>query len=154
MKDYTGESKPSDLIILLLGAMGAIRTETRFVKMTFLCNKNLVGIKTYDDWRPHYFGPYSDKLENDKEELLSERFICDNKVTDRFSNMVTQYSLDIKGRKKFLGLLNKHEGMQFEIKKLLIDFQMEKTNYTLLKFVYKNYPDYTKNSKIKEQLLK
>ncbi|WOV92683.1 MAG: hypothetical protein R1F52_06115 [Candidatus Nitrosoabyssus spongiisocia] len=141
-------------LILLLGTMNEIRTITRIQKMAFLCDKILFkNTPHYTDWKPYFYGPYSEKLAEDIKyyESKDQRLIKGKLVEETFANIVTRYSLTIKGRSEFSKLLIDFTE-QIKIKELLQVYQSHETNDKLLKFVYERYPEYTTNSVIKKKL--
>ena len=151
----------TNLPILLLGALGDIRTTTRLEKMAFLCDKKTFADSPYyEDWMPHYYGPYSQKLIDDVNyhSSPSKRFIDIRLIEDSFANVVKIYSLTIKGRYFYSKLLpyfdEKPDQKPDKIKELVGRYQKDKTNNKLIDFVYKNYEKYTTNSLIKNRVEK
>ncbi len=148
------ESK-SDLSILLLGGLTSMRSMTRFQKMAFLADKEVFEKDEYTDWKPHYYGPFSRDLENDIENYSKKGLLKSEKRRHPISNEpVSCYMLTDEGKEKFNSLCSNKKYVSYieKIKKRFFRYQFHKTNAILLSYVYKNYPDYTVNSKIKNEI--
>ena len=143
----------SDLPILLLGSLNAIRSMARFQKLAFLSDKETFkNTKKYSDWRAHYFGPFSADLKKDVDEYVREGLINVTFVRHPTSGeLVSSRRLTPSGISKFNSIFEANREEISEIRKHLSRYQLHHTNARLLGYVYKHYKDYTKNSVIRGQ---
>lgn len=163
--------KSTDLILLLLYIDDkSIVSHTRFQKMIFLFEKELYKKYGFDkllqpnlfNFQPYHYGPYSKRLSKDLEFLNSYGFIeIENYTMDENMNEANEidgykqyytYNITELG-KKFVDekIINKLGSIQLEalkdLKKGINDIDLD----NLLSYVYRNYPEMTEQSKIKDR---
>ncbi|ACP55428.1 transcriptional regulator [Saccharolobus islandicus] len=137
-----------DLVILILGlAGGHITTDTRFQKIAFLVNEEV--LKKDVKFEPMDFGPYSKELVKAVNELKKEGKV--NYVLD--NDGVSHYFLTKEGEKEFNEQLKKRIGQDKleKAKKIVEKFKDVPLTY-LLAYVYANYLEYTVKSKITDKV--
>lgn len=146
--------------VLLIINDNTIHGAVRFQKYGFLLAnqyskkmdeiKQKHGISFYHDWRPHNFGPYSDELDQDIEQCINDKIMTRITVPTNRDNEMKMYSLSIKGRQKWRGLFDTNDQMKAFDEKIK---NLQKIPYySLLRQIYKAYPEYTSNSVIRDSL--
>ena len=127
---------------------------TRFQKYGFLLYKqyseriknNFPDLIFYDDWKAHYYGPHSEKLENDIQKCVMLKLIRKSSITTEKKQKMNMYALTIKGRMRWCALSSTVNEMSQINKK--IKNPQKIPHYTLIRKIYNAYPDYTTKSKI------
>ena len=153
--------RPEDRVLLVIND-NTIFGSTRFQKYGFLlfkqCEKeldklkdNFVGLKLYDDWAPHHYGPYSKHLDEDIVKAIQSRLLCVSNPSKGITSVDT-YSLTIRGHARWRELFN-HASQEMKKINEKIKVLQKKNLYVLLKYVYTAYPDYATNNKIKDILI-
>ena len=147
--------------VLLVINDNTIYGSTRFQKYGFLLykqyEKELKKIKTtfpnlgfYNDWKAHYYGPYSEELEKDIKKCVSDRLIRKSSIITEKKQEMHMYTLTIKGRTKWRTMYDKIDEIAQIDKKIK---NLQKTPYyTLIRQIYNAYPEYTTASRIANQL--
>lgn len=104
----------------------------------------------YNDWKPYWFGPFSESLGKDVKACVDACLVYKDMVDPARNSY--RYSLTTSGRIRWRRLLGEfkrevtalHEKVT-NLQKMLLE--------RLLQGVYDAYPEYTKQSTIKENLL-
>ena len=144
------ELPKSDLPILLLGSLGAIHSLSRLQKMAFLSDMELFKGAEYSDWKPHYYGPFSDDLEKDIEHYALAGLIgIEDALHPPSCEPVSLHYLTLAGRSKFDSICEDNMWEIAEIQKRLARYQFHNSNARLMAYVYRNYEDYTTGGAIK-----
>ena len=158
MEDPLIQTNPEDRIILIINDT-TIYGATRLQKYGFLLfkqyGKELEAITNtypemsfYNDWKPHYFGPYSVNLKRDLKKCVNDNTVIE--VKDQYSDL-NQYSLTIKGRRKWRKIFADCNAAMAEIHKKIGHLQKIRLA-VLLSQVYSAYPEYTGKSLIRDQI--
>ena len=169
-----------DLIVLLLGApssnptlVGKLKGVTRLEKLMFLIERetNISGvIKEEMDFTAHNFGPFSAKIYQMLDVLAAAQLIYDSSkpsdtredsweaseviggTIDPFATR--DFELTERGRRYYQALIaelpNRVESDLSKFKDRFGKLPLRQ----LVRYVYQNYPDYTENSVIKDEILK
>ena len=146
--------------VLMIISDSTIHGTTRLQKYGFLLSKqyewelrNIASmqaeLKFYDDWMPFWYGPYSESLDKDVKKCAKNGTVSMLLMDEALNKY--QYSLTIKGRAVWRGMLNRfHDGMPAIDAKIR---NLQKIGLeTLLSGVYSAYPEYTKRSVIKDRV--
>ena len=140
--------------MMIIGVQNEIWGATRFVKYLFLADKNSIfGKDTLSiHWKSHIFGPYWDGFDAAIQELETKGLLETEEQHTMSGHATTKFSITTRGRARFNELDGEY---QSEIKHLtdLIRNHQKKSLLNLLKFVYEQHPEYTRNSKIKDLIL-
>ena len=107
-------------------------------------------LRFYNDWEPHFYGPYSKELEKDIETCVANKLIRKSLFTTEKKQKMDVYTLTLKGRGKWRKMYDQIDEMA-QIDKKIKNLQ-KIPYYTLIRQIYNAYPKYTTNSRIKEQL--
>lgn len=103
----------------------------------------------YSDWKPHNFGPYSPSLAEDLAAAVQEGYV--EEETDSYNgSTITKYRLTIRGTTKYRSMLKDRDFMN-QINEMLRN-QQNKSLMSILKQIYRDYPEYTIYSQIKETI--
>lgn len=129
-----------EFLILLLLENDSIIGRKKLQKIVYLTN--LIGWKTFHDYRFHYFGPYSDELFNEIENLQQINLINVIHYNSSYEHTITE-----KG-KRFLDIL-KQQNKYSDLVKRTTSLIQELNNYTSRKleamssfyFMKNEYPD-------------
>ena len=146
--------EPKDVIMLILGVQNEIVGFTRFMKYLFLVcetkifDKNKLAIH----WESHHYGPYWRGFDSSVDRLASENLLEMEKQSTPSGNATTRFLITTRGRQHFRELSKKYENELGDITEL-IHTHRKSPLPVLLKFVYEQYPEYTTNSKIKNEVL-
>ncbi|WP_016729812.1 transcriptional regulator [Saccharolobus islandicus] len=134
------------LVILVLGlAGGYLITDTRFQKLAFLVNQEVFNLAKFEH---NDYGPYSKELMRAVDELEKE-----GKLVYKWdSDGVSRYYLTEKGKEEFQQMLNQFEKEKVDKAKKIIQEHKDDPLSYLIAYVYKKYPEYAKNSKIKDKV--
>ncbi|ACP35095.1 transcriptional regulator [Sulfolobus islandicus L.S.2.15] len=134
------------LVILVLGlAGGYLTTDTRFQKLAFLVNQEVFNLAKFE---PNDYGPYSKELMRAVDELEKE-----GKLVYKWdSDGVSRYYLTEKGKEEFQQMLNQFGKEKVDKAKEIIQEHKDDPLSYLIAYVYKKYPEYAKNSKIKDKV--
>ena len=170
----SGKLNENSIILLLLyiDNKKSIVGKTKFQKIIFLyeeeCHKQLefhkkleVKEKNLFDFYPHYFGPFSNKLLDFIKQLKSFGLIEENKLKDNSFNMIeNKYEEKLEYKITELGssfvetkIINYIDGFKLQ---RLNDFKSKYSQMMvedLIRYVYTEYEEMTKNSLIKEKVL-
>ena len=149
--------KPEDWVLLIVGlAGGELRGATTLQKLGFLGVMEAGGRGlTYVPWK---YGPYSEDVKDGvkqlrREGLLEQRVKFENRILYRAT--VYHYRLTPKGLLAYQKLLHRLESKHpdFLEKMREIVTRWKDQPLRLLYYVYKQYPDWTRFSEIREQVL-
>ena len=153
--------KSEDRVLFVIND-NEIKGSTRFQKYGFLLweqyQKELKKIASvheslvfYDDWKPHYYGPFSTELQNDIDACIKNGLLCKSKGDGLKLDI---YWLTLKGRIRWRKFFTDDEYYE-EAKKINDKIRnLQKVHYySLLRQIYKEYPKYAANSKIRDLLL-
>lgn len=164
--------KRPDFLILLLHFMKEIWGKSRVVKLLFLMSKEYRFDKYVNDFYSHYaynYGPFDRVIYEDIEVLKQYGIVDERKprqkkkcseeeIDERDSEekVDSVYSLTEKGEKFADVLIKSIKGKDSTLIKEINDLK-SKYGYMplkkLLKYIYSQYPEYAKNSKIKDEIL-
>lgn len=155
--EYTGWDR-----ILLAISDTTIHGTTRLQKYGFLLHKQYgkelstisskhENLAFYDDWKPYWFGPFSEDMSKDVKACVGAGLIYKDMV-DPVRNSY-RYSLTILGRRKWRQLLSEFSREATAIHEKVMNLQKMRLE-RLLQGVYDAYPEYTKQSTIKGDLLR
>lgn len=144
--------EPADRILFIIGGT-AITGAAQIQKYGFLLSMQSEdvlrrmeaahdGFKFYDDWSPHYMGPYSDGLKRDIEESIRG-----NLVVRTGSGSRARYALTQKGRARWATVRDACGEDAWKIAGKIGSMQ-EASPYDLLGLIYKKYPKYVGNGTI------
>ena len=131
-----------DLVLMLL-SISSIKGKTMLQKHVFLAWKTLFNKQTNDPgFFPHKFGAYSKTVDDSTQVLKNLGFI---QITSGRGKI--QYFITPKGR-RVINTKIKKMGITLEnLQKHKIDWD-EWTTQGIMKFVYRNYPEYTAKTKV------
>jgi len=137
------------LVLIVLGvANGHIETDTRMQKLAFLVNQEVFNWAKFEADK---FGVYSKELMKAVDKLEKEGKL----VYDWDNNGVSRYYLTEKGKQEAKKLLEQLKvENEDKLRKAMEIIQRHKDDPIpyLVAYVYKNYPEYTKKSIIKEKV--
>ena len=146
--------KPEERLLFIFHDY-AVHSRTRIQKYGFLLSnlyesklkeiqdKYFHNFKWYDDWKAHYYGPYSEQLQQDLKTCIEKKIIT--QVDDS-----APYELTLKGRIRWRKFYLDSE-KEMKILAAKIKYSQECSLFHLLEIIYKTYPEYTDKNKIKEQ---
>ncbi len=146
--------------ILFIIHDNVIHGSTRFQKYGFLlhkqCQSELDKLKKaypnldfYEDWKPHFYGPYSEQLKSDIEKCVAAKILRKDNAGEGMKYDL--YGLTLIGRKKWREILNNTPYEIIKINNKIRGLQMTKT-VDVLRQVYRAYPKYTTKSLIKDSM--
>jgi len=133
----------SDLVLMLL-SISPVKGKTKLQKKVFLTWKTIFPKKTVDPgFFPYKFGAYSQTIE-DAVQVLQKTGLLKIKPG---RGEALQYSITPSGKRKIKRKIRK---MNIDLRKLRdkkIDWD-EWTTKGIMRFVYRNYPEYTSKTKV------
>ena len=149
---------PADRILMIINDT-TIVGRTRLQKYGFLLSRQYEGelsrisrmtneLKFYNDWKPYWYGPFSDDLRADLTEYEKE-MVETEMITDSYAEVI-RYSLTIKGRVRWRAMLEQFGDEMHSIHDKIRELQSIRLE-RLLECVYNAYPEFTKRSTIKER---
>ena len=143
----------TDRIVFLINRT-TIRGRTRLQKYGFLAcqlyRADLRPLGFYSDWEAYHYGPYSMDLACDLQEAREEGLI---KIEPReLSRAAEFYSLAPKGIKKLPSLLRDHKDLVGRIYETFTNLN-KKSLDKIIGEIYADYPEYAKNSRIKDRIV-
>lgn len=152
--------KPEERLLVIIND-NVINGSTRFQKYGFMLHKQYnktlqkfakkyPGFSFYDDWVPYYYGPYSKTLEDDIEKC-KDAGLLEVTAVENTTNQ-KRHSLTARGRIKWRKLFDNTTDQIIEINDIIRRLQVTSTE-NILKSIYKKYPEFTKMSRIKDQIL-
>ena len=103
----------------------------------------------YDDWKPFWFGPFSESLSKDIQACVDAGLVY-KELVDPARNSY-RYSLTVRGRKRWRQLLGEFTSEITTIHEKVMNLQGMRLE-RLLQRIYDAYPEYTKRSTIKDRL--
>jgi uncharacterized protein YwgA len=137
-----------EIVVYLIHRLKKIVADTRVMKLMFLLQKEF-DLSSYD-FVPHFFGPYSRELSNDIAELVSKSILFEdilkNDKNDRETKVYSLTTIGEAAAKKISARMSNQERKKIS---LLIEKYSKLTLQQLLSYVYRQYPDFSKNSLIK-----
>lgn len=136
------------LTILSVADDQSVKGITRFQKLVFLLERELLNEEDYYKFRAGQYGPFSRGLYDDIDDLVENEFIEEEVETTPVGERKT-YTLTDKGHRAITNALQREE----------VDFQPEELSETiesyeseglrdLLEYVYSEYPEMARNSKL------
>ena len=133
-------------LILLLGALNfkPLRGKTWLQKEMFLLSRNIENLRDEIYFEPHHYGPYSELLDQELEnlEILGIVELNDKiKLTD-------------VGRKVYTHLVSKLSPDELELVREIRSELDDLTEEELLALIYFSYPKMTKESRVLDRILK
>lgn len=155
-------NKRPDFLLLLLRAAGEVWGKTKLVKLLFLLGKETKSGEMVPDFFRHVaydFGPFDDAIYRDIEALENAGLIEVRQPARRASadrGVDAVYRLTARG-KKFADALSRgaeqsNTAVVDEVKDIAQKYG-RMTLRELLRYVYRTYPEYTVNSKIRDEIL-
>lgn len=133
----------SDLMLMLL-SISTIKGTTKLQKQVFLTWKMLFKKKTIDPgFFPYKFGAYSRTIEDSIYFLKKSGFIRVKPGRDE----VIQYFITPRGKRSISKKLKRMNINLEKLKEKKTDWD-EWTTKAIMKFVYRNYPEYTTETKV------
>ena len=146
-------SDAQDTMMLIMGVQNEIVGITRFIKYLFLaCQNETLRDPPDIEWRSHYYGPYWDGFNDAVGSLVKQNLVSTEELRNELGR-TTRYSITPKGRKRFNGLLEKLDEKEISEITSIIRAHQRKSLTAFLKFIYQNYPEYTKHSLIANRIL-
>ena len=151
--------KSEERVLFIVGDT-VIHGNTRFQKYGFLLfkqfDKELKKLKNncdmdqnyYDDWKPHYYGPFSKQLETDIDKCVNDEILI--KTHDEERNC-DRYELTLKSRQKWRKIFEKCPNELITINDK-IRYLQTMSLHNLLEQIYDAYPKYIVNSLIKDSI--
>ncbi len=133
-----------------------IEGTTRLQKYAFLMKQNydkeLTDFNFYDDWKAHYYGPYSEQLTKDIQSGIEQRLISKYKYVTLNEHDTQKFTLTIKGRHRLRQISEQYKKIINNVYELTTNFQ-KKPLRIILRNIYLSYPQYTGKSEIKDEVL-
>jgi len=144
-------------IILLLDFLNGVRGKTRLMKLLFLMRFD-VGYRgeNFFRFKAFKYGPYSESVERDLKELKEDNLIYEKALVYEKGNcgeeVCFEYGLTAEGKKITKQILEDLVTPEREaLEKLRFFNEMPLDN--LLEYVYRKYPKFVVNSRIKKRIL-
>lgn len=171
--DVMSVDRRPDILILLLHSLGEVWGITRLCKLLFLLGKEGNAARYVPDYYAHVaynYGPFEEAIYRDLEALKTAGVIEEGKVPRQKRQQDDEideglypekvdaiYRLTTKGREKIAEALVKAANAKdptilaniHEISRKYGRLRLQQ----LLKYVYRQYPDSAKNSKIRDEIL-
>lgn len=146
--------------VLVIVSDATIHGTTRLQKYGFLLHKQYgkevsailranPEMKFYDDWKPFWFGPFSESLSKDVRACVDAGLIY-KELMDPARNSY-RYGLTVSGRGRWRQLLGEFTPEITAIHEKIANLQGIRLE-RLLQRIYDAYPKYTKLSTIKDRL--
>ncbi|MCE7733348.1 MAG: hypothetical protein GPJ54_00625 [Candidatus Heimdallarchaeota archaeon] len=140
-------------ILLLFSKQPRIIGKTRLQKLIFLMNQEIFNTAQFD-FEAYKFGPYSSKLLSAMDELMElgliKEAVNEYCEPDRY---VTEYEISSDGLDRADQLIQKINPTKLvEIEEMVHQHGYNEID-SILHHVYVNYPDFTENSIIKDNVL-
>lgn len=158
--------READLAFLLFHLAGDVDGMTRLQKLLFLIEKESEFNDIYKeisfDFEPYKYGPFSEQVYDEVGFLLNLGALEAVEPDYEMENIDADEEDELRGKR--FKLTEKGEKICAELGETLkdeterdmqevVDEYSTMTNDELLEYVYKQYPDYTVESKIKEKIL-
>ena len=146
-----------DAIMMVLGVREDILGSTWFARHLFLADEGR--IFDFDKngmlirWKSHIYGPYWDGFDAAIRELEAKGLLKTEEQSSASGHTATKFSITVRGRARFNELASEHPDRIKRLVDLMRDHQ-KKSLPELLEFVCEQYPEYTGNGRIKEQMLR
>ncbi len=142
--------------VLLIINEHIIEGATRLQKYGFLMKQNydkeLKDFDFYNDWKAHYYGPYSEQLTKDIENGIEQRLISKYKSVTLNEHDAQKFTLTIKGRHRLRQISEQYKKIINDVYEMSTNLQ-KKPLRIILRDVYISYPNYTGKSEIKDEVL-
>ena len=133
----------SDIVLMLL-SISPVKGTTKLQKQVFLAWKTLFKKKTADPgFFPYKFGAYSKTIDDSIEVLKNSGLI----IVKLRKGEGVQYFITPSGKRTVTRKLKRMDIVLEELKKKKTDWD-EWTTRGIMKFVYRNYPEYTTKTKV------
>ena len=146
-------SGAQDTMMLIMGIQNEIVGITRFIKYLFLaCQNGTLRDPPDIGWRSHYYGPYWDGFNDAVGSLVEQNLVSTEELSNELGR-TTRYSITVKGRQHYSRLLGKLGEKEISDLTSVIRAHQRKSLTAFLKFIYQNYPEYTKHSLIADRIL-
>ena len=134
------------VILLLLNAndQEAVKGKTWLQKEIFLISNNVESLKEECEYEPYFWGPYSDFLDGELQELVSMGLITYDSTRLVLSAFGKEAAAEIDitpDKKSLIGLIE-------DMKSLLNDMSKDE----LLAFIYFSFPEYAKEGVEKDEI--
>jgi len=143
------------LALLYVDNQRAIEGITRLQKLVFLAQEES-SLEIGYEYEADKYGPFSKELYGALDSLESRNLIKREVETTRSGNEKYTYLLTDRGRAVIKEILSneeyEHARKVFEEAHSIKKQHNQEPLDTLLRYVYRKYPDYTENSTIKEDL--
>ncbi|OLS21398.1 MAG: hypothetical protein HeimC2_33640 [Candidatus Heimdallarchaeota archaeon LC_2] len=140
------------LILLVFSKQHRIIGKTRLQKLIFLMDNEILG-KPIFQYEPYKFGPYSAKLIAAMDELMELGLIKEKFNEYREPEIyVTEYEISAIGLEKANQMIHKINPIKLEkIEEMVHEHGYQEID-SILHHVYVNYPTFTENSIIKDEV--
>ena len=103
----------------------------------------------YNDWKPFWFGPFSDSLNKDIKTCVDTGLLYKDLVDPARNSY--RYGLTVHGRRRWRQLLGEFPSEITAVREKVANLQRMRLE-RLLQQIYDAYPEYTKRSTIKDRL--
>lgn len=151
--------RETDRIVFILNDY-AVWGKTRLQKYGFLLSElyeyemrqihNKHNIKFYDDWKPHWYGPFSQDLKDDLDACIENQLVAKLDMSKMQREKPDMYQLAILGRIRLRQLLPKVPEMQLLAK--AVGSYQKVPYYTLLNRIYSGWPGFATKSRIRDDV--
>ena len=139
--------------MLVIGAQDEIVGITRFIKYLFLaCQNGTLRDPPDIEWRAHHYGPYWDGFNGAIGSLIKDGMVSTKELRNDLG-CTTKYATTVKGRSHYRKLLQGLDKEKISNLNSVIRAHRRKSLTAFLKFIYENYPEYTKRSLIADRIL-
>jgi len=133
------------IIIVLEAANGEKLTPAQLQKSLFLIKQNIPGNfkKNYYDFEPYNYGPFCRDIYVDAKELEDENLVSINWSQEK---RWREYSITIKGVERYKKIIKELPEETINFIEELVNGIRKLSFQQLISYIYKNYPEYKKNS--------
>jgi uncharacterized protein YwgA len=148
-----GNYRPSWLLAIVYAA-NHIEGITRLQKYAFLAAKRIKGITHlgfYDDWKPSNYGPFSQELASDLNEVIKRDLVTDRPKPNKYGYKISMLEPTKSATSYITELKSRHPRHYEEIRKLVTIYQSKRL-IDVLHHVYSLYPEFAIQSKIRAQV--
>ena len=153
---------PNQYVLLsIMNILEGIYGKTRIQKIIFLVQQEIIGTDIFS-FRAHHYGPFSKSLAICFEELIELKLLD---IKENKQREIDHYIITKDGRNKILNIdisienkslikyLNVLDNVIKRNSEIIRQWNFESSK-KLLKKVYQEYPDFTGNSLIRDEVLK
>jgi len=160
-------NQETDLAFLLFHHADEVEGTTKLQKLFFLLEQESAFNEVYDDveieFEPYKYGPFSEQIYDELEMLILWDVIEEEEMDTDVDSIRDESDKSSHANKRFT-LTEKGEKVASEVNRSLdddieeefeeiVDEYLDMSVDDLLEYVYKQYPDYTTKSEIKDEVL-